>query len=265
MVGTFIFFSSPLIIFDLRHNFLNSKNFFSLFFKTGAVRSHRLDDLLSTFGRLSEITFSVQLQLIYVIVFLVLLVLIGIFFLKKDRSLRALSIFFFVSLLITSAYSGVKHPHYLGTLYPFYYLFVAYVLTAVFNSKRSWPVLIIFLLLFSVAQILNYPFLFQNGGYQIEKAKKIARVIFDNVDKNKYQLTGLPDKYSDSSYRYFLELWGKRPFEHDSIDHAEELFVLCEKKCKIIGDPQWEIAYFAPRSITNEWDVEGVKIYKLTH
>lgn len=262
---SFTIFSSPLIVFDLRHQFLNSKNFLALFLESGAVGSHGIIDIISTFARLVQISFTLELASLYVIIFLVLVVIIGILFLKKNENTRGLSIFFFISLLITSAYSGVKHPHYLGVLYPLFYLMLAYILTHAFSIKKQWIALALFLLLFVVAQSRGYMFFFQSGGYQIRKAQNVARVVYDKIDKNVYQITGLPDKYSDSSYRYFLELWGRRPLEHDSLDRAQELVVLCERECKIIGDPQWEVAFFAPTKVVGSWQTEGVWIYKLTH
>ena len=87
---------------------------------------------------------------------------------------------------------------------------------------------------------------------------------FDNVKKEKFTVTALPEKYSDSTYRYFLETWKKRAIEKDSLIKADELFVVCEKKCDpIIGNPQWDIAFFAPNKIVDEWKVSDVKIYKL--
>ena len=87
--------------------------------------------------------------------------------------------------------------------------------------------------------------------------------ILPEIKTNRYQITGLPDKYSDSTYRYFLEIWGKRALEKDSLEKAKELFVVCETKCHLIGNPQWEIAYFAPRAVVGQWETEGVKIYRL--
>ena len=92
----------------------------------------------------------------------------------------------------------------------------------------------------------------------------MAKKILSNIGKEKYTVTALPEKYSDSTYRYFLEIWGKRPIEKDSLEKADELFVVCEKTCSpIIGNPQWDIAYFAPNKIEDQWTIDNIKIYKL--
>jgi hypothetical protein len=163
-----------------------------------------------------------------------------------------------------SFYSGQKHPHYFGVLYPLYFVIVAYFLT--FSVDSIFGKIILFLFIFGYI-FLNYqkfPYFFYPANKQIQLSEKVARQIKDNINAKKFTVTALPEKYSDSTYRYFLELWGKRPIEKDSLDKADELFLVCEKKCDpIIGNPQWDIAYFAPNKIDNEWTIDGVKIYKL--
>ena len=115
-----------------------------------------------------------------------------------------------------------------------------------------------------ITNLGNYYFLWGRGSYQIQKAKKIAKEISNEVTSPRFQLTGFPDQYSDSTYRYFLELADKRPIEKNSLEHGDELFVICESECKPIGAPQWDIAYFAPKKVAKKWDSENVRIYKLT-
>ena len=163
-----------------------------------------------------------------------------------------------------SLYNGPKHAHYFGVLYPLYYVIISYFL--VFLKESSWGkfLTIFFIFGFIFLNFLKYPYFRNPPNNQIVLAKNVAQKIFDNVKKEKFTVTALPEKYSDSTYRYFLEIWRKRAIEKDSLIKADELFVVCEKKCTpIIGHPQWDIAYFAPNKIIGEWKVEDVKIYKL--
>ena len=163
-----------------------------------------------------------------------------------------------------SFYNGPKYPHYFGLLYPLYYVIISYFL--VFPKKSIWEkyLTIFFVFGFIFLNFQKYPYFRDPPNNQIVLAKNVAQKISDNIKKEKFTVTTLPEKYSDSTYRYFLEIWSKRAIEKDSLKKADELFVVCEKKCPlIIGNPQWDIAYFAPNKIVGEWDVEGVKIYKL--
>jgi hypothetical protein len=163
-----------------------------------------------------------------------------------------------------SLYSGPKYPHYFGILYPLYFIIISHFL--VFSKETYWGkyLTIIFVVGCIFLNFQKYYFLKNKPNNQIALSKNIAQKIYDNVKDKKFTVTALPEKYSDSTYRYFLEIWGKRAIEKDSLEKADELFVVCEKQCPIImGNPQWDIAYFAPNKIIGEWMVEGVKIYKL--
>ena len=115
-----------------------------------------------------------------------------------------------------SFYSGQKHPHYFGVLYPLYYIVVAYFLSFTFDSifGKILTMLFVFGLIFLNFQ--KYPYFHNPSNNQIQLAHKIAKKIYDNIDKEKFTVTALPEKYSDSTYRYFLELWKKRSIEKDS-------------------------------------------------
>ena len=263
IIGTIIV-SFPLIIFDLRHNFLNSRNFIKLFSDQGASADKGLLEILNTFNEFNKIVFNVTINQTVSALILLALVILTVYFYRKNIHLKYILIFFIGALLLTSFYTGRKIPHYFGALYPFYFILLAYLLHYLMNRK-FFLILLIFFSFYITFQSKGYYFLTNQGNFQIEKSQNIAKKILDNVNSptNKFQVTGLPDKYSDSTHRYFLELWGKRPLAKDSLDKAEELFVICESECSPIGDPQWDIAYFAPRKITQEWKIDERYIYKL--
>ncbi len=260
----FIIFSSPLIIFDLRHNFLNSKLFIALFKSSGTDLMTKLDSLFNSFYFLNIYSFNVDLNKFVVFILLLFIFLIFISLIKQKTHLKTIFLFFILILLEMSLYNGPKHAHYFGVLYPLYYIIVSYFL--VFPKKTFWEkyLTIIFAIGFIFLNFQKYPYFKNPQNNQILLAQNIAQKISDNITRKKFTVTALPEKYSDSTYRYFLEIWGKRAIEKDSIDKADELFVVCEKKCSpIIGNPQWDIAYFAPNKIIEEWKVNDVKIYKL--
>ncbi len=261
---SFILFSSPLIIFDLRHNFLNSKLFLALFQSSGTSFLTKLNSLFDSFYFLNIYSFNINLNKYFVYSLLFFLLLTFVTLIKKSSNIKTFLLFFLLSMLGMSFYNGLKHPHYFGILYPLYYVIISYFF--VFPKQSVWEkfLTIFFVLGFIFLNFQKYPHFRNPSNNQIIIAKNVAQKIFDNVKKEKFTVTSLPEKYSDSTYRYFLEIWKKRAIEKDSLDKADELFVVCEKKCTpVIGNPMWDIAYFAPNKIVGEWSVNGVKIYKL--
>lgn len=263
LLMSFFVFSSPLLIFDLRHNFLNFRNFVKLFQTSNTVASSKLSEFIQSFFYLNKYTFNITFNSAFSVFIMFFIFILFLFILKRKNNLRIFFIFFFFLLLGVSLYGGPKYPHYFGALYLIYYTIIAYFLSFLSSLPFGKIALFFFLLIFLFFNARSYYFIFGKGSRQIETAKKISRVILENVKKNKYTVTALPHKYSDGTYRYFLELWGKKPIAKDSLIKADELFAVCEKKCQPIGDPQWDIAYFAPNKIIGEWQINNIKIYKL--
>ncbi len=262
---SFGIFSSPLIIFDLRHQFLNTKNFINLFNSSSTASVNKITSLLETFRSLNQFSFSFNFGLFSSSIILLLIIIVFLTLVKKDKPITTF-LFIFLSLIIGfSLYSGEKHPHYFGVIYPVYFVIVGYFVSFLFEGAWEKYLAYLFIFAFLFLNFQKYNFLRYRGDWQLDRSKKVAQIIFDNVKKDKYTVTSLPEKYSDSTYRYYLELWEKRPIEKDSLNKADELFVVCEKECRpVINNPQWDIAYFAPVKIVNEWKVDSIKIYKLT-
>ncbi|OGK16525.1 hypothetical protein A2690_04205 [Candidatus Roizmanbacteria bacterium RIFCSPHIGHO2_01_FULL_39_12b] len=261
---SFTVVSSPLIMFDLRHGFLNLKNFLKLFTQTGTVNGGKWEEFLSVFQALNKFIFNVDLNKTLPVVLLIVLFSLLLWALKKNRQYSLISLFFIFILTGLSLYGGPKYSHYMGSVYIYYLAVIGIMILSL--PKKITPVIMgIFLILFSYISVQHYDFLRGDPNYQIRHAKRITESMFLNIHVKKFQITSLPERYSDYSYRYFLEVAGKKPLEKDTLEKADELFVLCEGRCDlIIGNPTWDIAFFAPRKITKQWVVENVTIYKLT-
>ncbi|HEX7542858.1 MAG TPA: glycosyltransferase family 39 protein, partial [Patescibacteria group bacterium] len=246
MFFSFFLFSMPLIIFDLRHNFLNSKLFLALFKSSGTSFLTKINSFFDSFYYLNLYSFNIDLNRFFVYLLLLFLLLAFVTLIKRSSNLKTFLLFFLLTMLGMSFYNGPKYPHYFGVLYPLYYVIISYFL--VFHKQSVWQkyLTIFFVIGFIFLNFQKYPYFRDPPNNQIVLAKNVAQKISDNIKKEKFTVTALPEKYSDSTYRYFLEIWGKRAIEKDSLKKADELFVVCEKKCDIlIGNPMWDIAYFA--------------------
>lgn len=264
MFFSFLFFSMPLIIFDLRHNFLNSKLFLALFKSSETSFLTKFNSLLDSFYYLNLYSLNIKLNKFFVYLLLLFLFIIIFTLIKKTSNLKTFLFIFLITILGMSMYSGPKYPHYFGILYPVYFVIISYFFASLKDSFFGRYLMIFFIGGFIFLNFQKYYFFRNPSNNQITLAKNIAQKISDNINKNQFNVTALPEKYSDSTYRYFLEILGKRAIEKDSLRKADELFVVCEKKCDIIiGNPMWDIAYFAPNMIVGEWKVDNVIIYKL--
>ncbi|MBI2051225.1 glycosyltransferase family 39 protein [Candidatus Roizmanbacteria bacterium] len=262
---SFVVCSLPLLIFDLRHDFLNSRNFLALFKQSGDVTAtNKLKEIYTAFLRLNQFIFNTEFSAFFLIGLLSLVIVLAFVNIKKPTRISVFLLFFLFTLFGIALYSGPKYPHYFGSVYPFYLTILAFLLSYLLRPRFGLSLLSLFVLLFIFFNSRDYRFFYEGGSKQIKKAKEIAQLIQPHIASAKYTVTALPHQYSDSTYRYFLEVWGKRPIEKDSLERADELFVVCEEDCKPIGNPQWDIAYFAPTKTAGVWKTDDVTIYKLT-
>ena len=260
---SFFAVSAPLIIFDFRHNFLNSRHFFALFTQGGAVSSGSIwDSFLMVLDALFKYTIPVSMLPQIALLLFTGLIFLSFFTLFKVKNGKQFFVFFLILLFGLSLYSGPKYPHYISVILLYFYFFIALILGNIQFMKRM--ILWVFLVLFTIFSISQYDFFKNPPNNQISTTKKIAESIIPYITKNKFQITALPERYDDNSYRYFLEIAGKKPLDKESIVRADELFVICATKCPlIIGNPQWDIALFAPNKILESWRVNNVTMYKL--
>lgn len=267
---TFVFFSSPLIIFDLRHNFQNTKNFLKLFTNKGLIGSDSFSQrLLETIQSLFLHTFQININIYLTFIFFLILFFVYIKYIWKKNNLflniNFLNLFFYIFFF--SLLNASRFVHYYGPVYLSFFLLLAYLLDLFKKPKFIQLSLIVIILgFFLFENIKKSLFLFGPPSNQIGKAKIIADSIIADKPEVPYQVIALPYVETDDHIRYFLEIEGVRPLEENTLENPKQLYVLCfEKDCSVLGNPQWQIASFKDGKIDKIWVTEGVKIYKLTH
>lgn len=253
----FIVAISPLIIFDLRHQFVNSNAFIRLFSEASKTSGGGLSYIFDETAKFAlQLPFASQIMLVTTVV-------AGLVALYKRNALTLVFFIFFATSLVSSTmFKGAVYMHYISFLIVMWYLLIA-MAASLMDHLITKSVVVLAVVLFIFAQTPLYWFLREVPNNQIRMSQKIAATILPRITKDKYQITGLPDKFGDSTYRYWLEKWGKTPVAKDSLDRGDELFVACQSPCSVIGDPQWDIAYFAPNKVLETWESEGVTLYKL--
>ena len=105
----------------------------------------------------------------------------------------------------------------------------------------------------------------------MKNTETAARFVYDQVGDAPYNFALIAGKNSDHAYRYFLEVWKKKPvvivnpeLDPDRNTVTGQLIVICEEEvCKPLGHPLWEIAGFGRAQIAAQWEVSTVRIFKL--
>lgn len=267
-IVSFLICISPLVIFDLRHQFLNLRNLIT-YLTHGEQTLHTpfLNRLTDTCVALLNYSFGFTVP--PVLAFIVYVVLFGLLVYSwKNRhllsTLTTLNVFLF--LLTFSIIQSQRHPHYYGPVYLSLFYTIAALLTAIKNRKIQLTLVSIVGIVFLVGNLSKLSYLTSQGSNQITKARTLADTVAPLVTSSQYQIVSLPATESNEPMRYFLEINHKTPFAMDSAEQPDELFVLCyQQPCEVLENKQWNISIFKNATIGTQLRTDGVTIYKLIH
>ena len=283
LLGIFSFLAliSPQILFELRHNFVNSKAMIDFIFKRGFFET----TAGVGFGKFSPLTIYQRLfyKLIATdrrwlgVILLVFTTLWGFFHALRKRKFRTknlgfslLGLWILLGVLIISLYRGTLHDHYLGFIFPTPFLLYGFVFSRLWARKFFKPLALIIFLFFFVINLKQTNFFSGVGpNYQIERSKTVAQAIAQDVDDEKFNLALVAPTgdFMAMNYRYFLELAGKMPEDYGNFDKIDTLYVIVGTRW---AAPQelglWEVDTFEPFENEKDWTYDfQVQVYKLVH
>ncbi len=269
---------SPLLFFDLRHNWQNSlaiKAFFTSDRDIGFSVSTYVTKLVSVFSML--FTNLVAGKNIYLGVLVILISLLFLVFLYRNKILShpyvLLLTWLVIGVLGASYYKGPVYDHYLGFLFPVPFLLMGAISQFVFKSKNMFfkIVLSLVLILITIISFKNNPPIV-DPTMQLPRSIAVAKIIQEKANGQPFNLATISDLNNRDVYEYFLLIWGAKVVDADpsstQFTITDQLFVVCEfprEKCDPIHDPSAWITNFGWTKITDEWEVWGGTLFKLGH
>lgn len=267
----FLISLTPLVIFDIRHEYLNLKAFGAFF--QGSDESHFATSI-SLYGRVVSIAgifvrnltalFGIDpTQNIKNLLFLILLPFIVFIWRKRTKfslSVKLLLFTYTVSVIGLSVYKGTLYDHYLAFMYPL----SALVLGVFISHLWKKIILKLFVVLILLGMTYQAVSLFpgnQNLGYNVFMMKRTADAIRARLSPGEtYDIllfTNTND-YQGMNYRYFLSTGDNQPASEEQINEFKTLFVLDEQNLNNpIGGPQYKIAIWPNRDIVDKFEISG--------
>ncbi|MDO8638566.1 MAG: glycosyltransferase [Candidatus Daviesbacteria bacterium] len=276
----FLFLMSPLVIFDFKYNFLNSKAI-TVFFtnRESTVNLNPLNSLSRTVPIYKDNLVGRYLAVgnSYLSLLLSILILIPLVYFLKERWQKkvlywpylALGVWLFVSLIGLALYKQNIYDHYLGFLNPVPYLLLGAFTSLVLMLENQWSnvLKLVTLLLILLVTILNFQInpTFTTPQNQLQRTKDVSRYIIGRADGKPFNFALLSKNNYDAAYQFYLDLYGYKP-KQIPFEITDQLFVVCEDQiCEPIGHAKQEISHFGWAKIENESSFKGVKIFKLIH
>lgn len=262
----------PLILFDLKHDFLNLRAIFSLFTPGGGSLSFNIlagvsrmwpiyiDDLIGHY-----LTGSFGL-LAYIVAAALLVSLVTEFYrARRGETINwpyfALGSWLGIGIFGLSFYRGAIYDHYLGFVSPIPYLLLGSLAAKINTGLWKIGLAALGVVLLSV-NFFKSPLLTPPGN-QLARTQEIAKYVIKQSEGKPFNFALIAKSNYDSAYQFYLDQYGYKPEVLPKVT-AGQLFVVCEDPvCNPIGHPKYEIAAFGWAKIERESEFLGVRVYKL--
>lgn len=282
----FAFLMSPLLIFDLRHGFINfnaMKTFFTV--RQTTVSARPWNAIPQMWPLWQQFVTRIITGRVEVFGKWMALALTGIllWLWGKEKQVKfhpkEKSAFFLIILWISAGLIGLGlykqhiYDHYFGFLYPAPFLLLGGMLNQLIDNHKIRGIWLsgLAVIFISWANLTNIP-LKDPPNYQLKRTAKVAESIRKVAGEQPFNLAVIAERNYEDAYQYFLEKWNTGVIDIDPLRAdetiADQLFVVCEKpasECDPTHNPKAEVANFGWSEIEKTWQVDGVTVFKLIH
>jgi 4-amino-4-deoxy-L-arabinose transferase-like glycosyltransferase len=267
----FLLLMSPLVLFDIKHQGMNF-NAFKAFFSDrqttvnlNPARSDRFIPVIT--GAFQDLVLGRQNFFPGLVAILTGVLYFFAYRRSKNKAPYTLLILWLLlGFLGLGVYKQHVYIHYLGFLYPCFYLILGASLGSFISLRfpRCLPFVLSIIALAGLS--LFYSPVRENPNRQLWRTEAAVDLIIKESAGQPFNFGLIAKQNYDESYRFFLEN-KKANLVRGEVKVVDQLFVICEDgdKCRPEGNPAWQIAVFGPSHIDSQWQIDYLKIYRLVH
>ncbi len=266
-IFVFILSLTPQILFDIKHQGQNSRallEFFTYRETTVNIKPYKaIPKLFPLFQQINTRIVGGKNEIFGLIISIISLIGLSIIFIKRQIKNKSLLIIFFwylSGLIALALYKQHIYDHYFAFLFPAVCILFGYLIS---KFKYIGYLSLLFIVIFS---ILENPFRYP-ANHQLTTVSKISDLIIANSSNQEFNFALLAKQNYDPPYRYVLTN-KKAKIVNLPATLTEQLFVVCEPfqiDCNPINNPEWSVAAFGWAKIDQQWQIDGINIYKLIH
>lgn len=274
ILGTIVGFS-PLLLFELRHEFFNTKMFINYLFE----KEH--NGLNSSFNLfyywLDAIGKVYGGEKLWLGGLLLAIIFLGMWRWRKNLNILEKLCFgqLVATLFFTIFFVRDMVVHYtIAAFVPIALLLAGFLERTISSFRIKKPLGIYIVIIFSYL-LLNYSHygLQDNHGWTMAKGwdlvgtEKTARIISNDIKDETFNVAMVVNTQNRGiPLRYFLNNWGKTPLSYENYSGAELLYVLAEPGINLDEMTMWEIVSFGPFQIDKIWPIQNdFLLYRLSH
>jgi 4-amino-4-deoxy-L-arabinose transferase-like glycosyltransferase len=272
-IGAFWLLFIPLLLFEFKHGFPNTRALFKLFGGTDSFVQLSVWDIV---GRSWPIFYDKLISryltgdnlmiAIFVSLLIVSIIILGLWKSHKKYQFLLMSIWLLGGIAGLTLYHSEIHDHYLNYLNPSPYILLGAVVYLI-SQIRKMKLLVYFLVvgILGVLVVLNIAKnpLQNPPNRQLERTQQIAWFVKDLSGGRPFNFALIAENNYDAAYQFYLDQYGARP--DPLIERkTDQLLVVCEDPvCQPVGHRKYEIAAFGWTLLDKEYNVDGVKVFRL--
>jgi len=272
---------SPFLLFEFRHQFVNVKNLY-WFLSSGEKTGWDFHNFFAVIKKVIIDLFTLLLaggNIFWGKIFSLLPILLAYLCWRERKNQKIfrnyllLGIWLFWGIILFGFFKGAIYGYYFTFIFALPFLLAGLILERMmaFNKILCY----IAILLYCYIAFLNiqktplrYP-----PNRQLEQTKNIARFVIEKARGDPFNFATISHNNTEESYFYFIEIW-RAPGKIIQPPHVDperrsvekQLFVVSEdKNFNPLNSIRPEIKDFGMAKVEQEWEVYGVKIYKLVH
>jgi 4-amino-4-deoxy-L-arabinose transferase-like glycosyltransferase len=266
LIATAIFFLSltPQILFDVKHNGQNIKSLLTFFTQretTVNIKPYKaIPKIPLIFNQINTSLLAGKNETFGIVISIVFFILIVFSLIKhRDQKKPFWYIFFWYlsGVVALALYKQHVYDHYFTFLFPVVFLFVGYLITK--NKFLGIPLLIVILILSLLGNAFRWP-----PNYQLKTTQEISNSIIFSANNHDFNFALL----SKMGWGFNYYLTDSKNYHKIDERLTDQLYVVCvpfQIDCNPINNPEWSVAAFGWAKIDQEWEINGIKVFKLIH
>lgn len=275
----FFLLCSPLLFFDLRHNWVNSRGLIGYLTKSSGedirqvvgVPAWSFEESFIFFGQtLVKAVSPFLTKFWYLVMAILVFIVIRLGVIKKGLKpeLTYLLSFLIFGWFFSCFYKGYLADYYLIFLFPVPILIVAYLFCLPSTKFLRILILGLVIILITFNATAYFKLIESENPRKLKEITLVAKTIADDVSGgenfNLFLKRETPFWSTASEYRYLVEIEGPRALGTTEYNKAKYLYFIDEtKKADPLEAANWEVAEFGPKKIIKSWTFPLAFVYKL--
>jgi len=284
----FILSLVPQILFDVKHNGQNINALITFFTQretTVSIKPYKalplafpLFDQINTrliFGKNTQIApyASIAFALLLLFTFFRLLAP----YINHKRKIKLTPKFtgyllllswYAIAIIGLGLYKQHVYDHYFAFVFPAIFILLGVTISTIYKYGLLGKIIAFFMIVtLTWLSALQNPFRYPPIR-QLQTTQQITQSIIDSSNNQEFNFALLAKQNYDPGYKYFF-YENNSPLYEIREKLTDQLYVVCEPhpdiECNPINHPEWAIAAFGWAKIDSEWEINGLKIYKLVH